>query len=168
MSTTRAALLLARLLGPDGPADREAVAWAINGLRLWKRADGTLPLEQCLRLPSTPRQARLRERNAWLTDAAQRIGGSSPYERASRLLRAAAAFRRRWPVLCHLAEPPAEFDAVSIALFFAMRSGADLPGTVEGIARIIGKTEAFIEEPFGVVVADSEKSLRKEADHAIG
>jgi len=115
--------------------------WVSEGFRNWLKAGGTVPLERCLRLPSTPGQmARLR-RNAWVAKAARVLAAApvTPHgdqdspatnnelahtQTAADLARELDRFVTRggWSHWRHLPRPPADASKLRICLFHIVSS----------------------------------------------
>lgn len=110
-----------------GVESAEAGRWLRDGIAAWVRAGGTVELEQCLGLASTPRRFRLAQRNYWLCRAAQALEESGEWSGAwSGAVLLAAKLddfiaRGPWRAWREAGAPPAEASELREALFHAAR-----------------------------------------------
>lgn len=106
--------------GSETAADREFVARAA---RTWIDADGAIPWERCLHLPTTPDAFRCMRRDEWLCEAAKLSGDASAWGGSAQLADDWANFLARgpWRDWRDDAEPPQWATPLARALFFASR-----------------------------------------------
>jgi hypothetical protein len=110
-----------------GEPDDEALRWVCAGFAARSRAGGAVSLERCLRLRSTPFQRRVRQRNAWLSEAA-RLLAAEPGEGsiARRVHQALDRFQTRglWASWKGQPSPPEGAAALHTALFWTLKLNA--------------------------------------------
>jgi hypothetical protein len=120
-----------------GRIDPEASVWLIRRLSHWVEAGDGPSLPACLGLPSTPSSVRRVLRDRWLREAAAHLTGG-PWERAEQLRRRLGAFRAcKWRIWRRLRNPPATADAFDVCAFHALKSGAPIPGSTQGMRNAI-------------------------------
>lgn len=116
------ALLAEQVLGRR--VSPEALEWLARGFATFDRADGALPLERCLGLP-TRAQRRRGNRDYRLIEAAALLppGSDSVPALAQRLGAELDAFIvGPWRAWRALADPPADAGPLREALFYAVRA----------------------------------------------
>jgi len=110
-------------------------AWLRAGVARYLTQNGSITLEAALGLPR--RRPAKAMRDFWLAAAANHFHGSS-YKRAAALSAAANKFGlRTWPCWCKHEAPPVSADALEQALFHAFKTGLRMPGTAQGMLKIL-------------------------------
>jgi hypothetical protein len=133
----RDALSIVAGIVATGRIDPEASVWLVRRLTHWVEAGDGPSLPACLGLPSTPSSVRRVLRDRWLREAAAHLTGG-PWERAEQLRRRLGAFRAcKWRAWRRLRIPPATADAIDICAFHALKSGAPIPGSTQGMRNAI-------------------------------
>lgn len=103
----------------DGKATVADLAWVGRAFSAFLCGNGTISLERCLRLPSTPTAWRIFHRNTWLCKAAFLIEGSGPKQLETEWNTfISRGFWQSWRVDEH---PPEYATALNEALFYATR-----------------------------------------------
>lgn len=104
--------------------DDQARSWVQSGFARWMRCGGSVPLERCLGLPKTRRQAKLRERDHWLKQAAMLLNQGTQYAIMNALADELEAFVSRgpWRVWQSLSAPPEGASELRTALFYAVKA----------------------------------------------
>ncbi len=138
-SSARGAIDLAAEVAA-GALDSEAHKWLCDGFAAWVRAEGAVPLERCLHLPSTPRRARLIKRNFWLIEAARALGGANSWSVSVALAAELGDFLSRgaWRTWKDLAEPPEGASQLRTALFHVAKANDGKSLTPRHVSRCIG------------------------------
>lgn len=113
----------------------EIDAWLRAGVARYLAQDGAITLEAALGLPRRGPSKAMRD--FWLAAAANHFHGSS-YKRGEALLEAVQKFEgRTWPSWCNHKAPPAYAEALEQALFHAFKTGISIPGTAQGLMKIL-------------------------------
>lgn len=126
------ALLLQRLLAGqvDGP---EVAQWVLGGFVAWYAAGGTISLTKALGLPDNPETCKRQVRDLWLVKAACEL----PEPRAKHLSEGIQRNEHRLVSWVKDGGLPDDATRVMIALYYAFRSGAEIPTSSKQLARII-------------------------------
>ena len=129
--------LVARIV-ESGRIDAEASVWLVRRLRRWlSMSDGGPSLSACLGLPATPSSVRRTLRDRWLRAAAALLPGG-PWEQAEQLRKRMGAFRAcKWRAWRDLPCPPDFADEFDVCAFHAMKAGAPIPGSTQGMRNAI-------------------------------
>lgn len=111
--------------------NREDLDWLCRGFRAFLRSEGKIPLERCLRLPTSDRAHRRARRDHWLRAAWNLMDERlSPWRKseslATEVRRFAAVKWLRWADPEHL---PTTMTPLEAALFEAFRSHERIPST---------------------------------------
>ncbi len=111
--------------------ERDDVDWLCQGFRAFLASEGKIPLERCLRLPTSARALRRARRDHWLRRAWNEMGDDvSPWRRSEMLATEIRRFATgRWLRWTHLEHIPAGASALDEALFEAFRSHERIPST---------------------------------------
>lgn len=118
-----------------GVKDDAIDAWLRAGVARYLAQNGSITLEAALGLPR--RRPTKAMRDFWLAAAANHFPESS-YKRAAALLAAVQKFElRTWPCWCNHKAPPASADALEQALFHAFKTGVGIPGSAQGLMKIL-------------------------------
>lgn len=134
MKPDAAPLVYASLLA-SGVNDPAVDAWLRDGVARYLAQNGEISLEAALGLPR--RRPTKAMRDFWLAAAANHFRGTG-WQRASELSKAVEKFKlRTWPSWCNQKSPPAYADALEQALFHAFKSGIGIPGTTQGLLKIL-------------------------------
>lgn len=121
-----------------GAVDDFAAAWISEGFNAWIRSGCSIPLQRCLGLPTNPDHARKAIRDVWLAEAGKLIEAGSSWRRAKRLKEYVERFERReWVSWKKARIHPTYATELEGLMFFALKSGATLPGTVRQYQRIL-------------------------------
>lgn len=106
-----------------GQFDAIVLGFLQRGFSIWLDAQGAVPLERCLRLPTGAKAIQRERRDSWLLEVAKRCEGSSPWGRASEVKRHLDEFlsRGQWRAWCKLSAPPPGTSELSVALFMACK-----------------------------------------------
>lgn len=107
-----------------GNVDQEVIAWLIHAVQTWSRARGAVSMDRCMRLPPTPGQVRLFERDYWLLKAVEGMEGATLWERCRELSRQLAEFASRgpWRRWRDLQDPPRDATGLQVSLFYVAKS----------------------------------------------
>jgi hypothetical protein len=110
-----------------------------GGFRRFLEAGGALPLERCLRLPTTPKRLQKARRDYWLRIAWDGIEASTDWARSVELARRVQEFRTLgiWQRWREHSEPPGGASELRAALFYAFKAGAKVPETAQGLDSIL-------------------------------
>ena len=119
----------------------EDISWLCKGFTAFLAADGRVPLERCLRLPTNERALRRARRDHWLRSAWQLVEPSASAWRRSELLAAEVSrfHSSKWPRWSRLEQAPSGSTALETALFEAFRSHERIPGTAMQLHNIAGQ-----------------------------
>jgi len=125
-STQLAAIHHALRLSQGDAAD-ESIRWLRAGLSSWIKCGGSVPLERCLSLPTTPAKYKLLRRNFWLARAAETIDSKSAWQGVTMLADELETFVTRgpWRVWRDLDSPPADASELRTALFYVAKAHQD-------------------------------------------
>lgn len=104
--------------------DDQARTWVQSGFARWMRCGGVVPLERCLGLPKTRKQAKRRECDYWLKKAALMLNKGTPHATLNALADELDAFVSRgpWRVWQALPAPPEGASELRTALFYAVKA----------------------------------------------
>lgn len=104
------------------------------------RAEGKVPLERCLHLPTTPVRLRLAQRDVWLLRAAELIEETTAYSTAQAVAKELDTFITcgPWRLWRDRHEPPAGAIPLRAALFFVARFNGGRGLSAKQVARVIG------------------------------
>jgi hypothetical protein len=132
--------LLRVIAGGATETERE---WAMGCVATFMHANGVLPLERCLRLPTTSTAWARSQRDYWLRRAAAHlVDERNPTDRAKRLSRELARFLRcRWPSWALLRQPPENATDLDVLLFYVRRASGDLVRFDLGWRRLVDVLE---------------------------
>lgn len=133
--------------------DMEQIRWVQAGFMRWWKSGGTVPMERCFRLPSTPGQMARVRRNAWIVRASRVLamtpqavpGDATNQPSDTRTARSLAheldVFVQRggWPQWRHLPRPPADASQLRRCLFFIAKNGDGKALSAKQIERIMGR-----------------------------
>lgn len=110
-----------------GSEDPDVLAWARSGFAAYLRARSSVPLERCLRLPSTEAQFTRILRDYWLIQAARALDEGYTWTAAVHLSAELSEFLSRgpWRAWRALDEPPDGASALRLALFWVAKHGGD-------------------------------------------
>lgn len=127
----------------SGRISSEALDWLAEGFATFDRADGQLPMERCLRLP-TQAQRQRQQRDYWVCEAARLIGGDSAKSTAARVGSDLDAFMRgTWREWRALADPPYGTSELRCVLFRLAKSLGGRPRPCDmRLAQILAKTSS--------------------------
>ena len=106
--------------------------WLARGLRVWTRLRGAVPLERCLRLPSSARAYARAERDYWLRVA---CGHCITVAELHREIEGTVWRLRIW----RERGVPDRATPLQVAIFNAFELGAPVP-TVRQLQRIVGRS----------------------------
>jgi hypothetical protein len=122
-----------------GDFDDDVQSHLKAGLRLYLETGGTLPLERCLRLPTTPKGLCKAQRDYWLRRAWESLDAPSGWSRSVSLAEEIKRFESRiWGRWREYDTPPEKNTSeLSKTLFHAFRVGIDIPRTAVGIDKIV-------------------------------
>ena len=129
-----------------GRVDDLTLRWLVEAFRKFDEAEGRLPLERCLRLP-TAAQRRLNERNFWLRTLGELVHEPRPVARAHAVARRLCAFMTRgpWRQWQATAAPPPNATDLEQALYFAARAiGSGAIPQWRQVARVIGSCQTNV------------------------
>lgn len=136
MNESSPQLLLHRVLD-RGEVDAASGEWLLAGIRRWMAPGASLTLTACLGLPGKPGAVRAAMRDRWLAEAALELAGG-PWELARELRRCARRYEAgAWRYWRNSPLPAPEASRVEVAIHFALRSGAPLPGSVQQYRNIL-------------------------------
>lgn len=123
----------------DGSPTQDDIQWIGRGFAACLVDMGAVPLERCLRLPTTSNGWRELKRDQWLCKAATLINADRAWVGAEALHAEWARFIvARWPQWRDDELPPAHATPLSEALFYATRANrSDVLGPKQ-IRRIVG------------------------------
>lgn len=123
----------------SGDFDASVQRFLQAGLQRYLETGGTLPLERCLHLPTTPKGLCKARRDYWLRRAWKALEAASDWSRSLRLTEEVERFESRgiWRRWRELDTPPANVSELHGALFHAFKSGADIPRTAVGLDKIV-------------------------------
>ena len=115
--------------------------WLCRGFRAFLVSDGKVPLERCLRLPTSKRALRRAHRDHWLRKAwALTNDRLSPWRRSEQLAQDIRRFGAgKWSRWSGLDAVPAEATALDEVLFEAFRSHERVPSTAMQLHNIAGQ-----------------------------
>lgn len=102
----------------------ESVCDALQrGFAAFVDAGGDVPLERCLRLPTSTARFRLTQRDRWLAEVARSTEGKTPWARYVATSAALDAFlsRGQWRVWRDTQDPPAGTSNLRVALFYTAK-----------------------------------------------
>ena len=108
-----------------GEFNNDVREWLTARFAAWLNAQGEVPLERCLRLPSTAAKLRQALRDLWLSRlSAAMTAESSTWLRSVRISTELQSFLQRGPWLQwrHRTDPPPETDSFRAALFYVARA----------------------------------------------
>lgn len=135
--------------------DVHQVRWVAEGFQRWLRAEGTIHLEKCLRLPTTPAQIARLKRNTWIIRArdalrevpapgpeavpSSTLSSTSTWPTAVVLARELDKFLERggWTQWKHLPHPPAEASQLRRCLFYVAKHNVGRPMGTHQIDRVL-------------------------------
>lgn len=122
-----------------GALDAAAMRWVCQGFGAYLKAGGSVPLERCFGLATTPAKLRMTRRNAWLASAVLEVQGSSTSMRVASLV---AEYNRflgwQWRAWRELSEPPAGTSRLRHALFHIARANDGNSLSPRQVSRIVG------------------------------
>lgn len=124
----------------SGCFDSDVLGWMQQGLAIWVREGGQIPLERCLHLPNTLRRTRLIQRNHWLCEAAKALDCSTSWSAALQLSKELDSFLSRgtWHAWQELDCPPEGASCLRKALFHVAKTRGGKSLTARQIDRCIG------------------------------
>lgn len=114
--------------------------WLCRGFRAFLTSDGKVPLERCLRLPTSERALRRARRDQWLRKAWTLTDDHlSPWRRSEQLAHDIRRFGvGKWPRWNALDAAPSDASVLDEALFEAFRSHERVPSTAMQLHNIAG------------------------------
>jgi hypothetical protein len=138
ISCTEPLVLLAKFT--DGLATPFEVEWLRDGFAAFLSMEGAVPLERCLRLPTTIASWRRARRDSWLMKAAAVIDADDSATGSLKLQKEWNIFLSRGPWLAWKEEagPPPNTVALQEALFWASRLSRSKSLGAKQIERIAG------------------------------
>ena len=123
-----------------GQHDEHAHQWLQKGFAAWLRCSGTVPLHQCLALPSSESKLERSRRDQWIVTAAACIDARSAWSAANELAAELERFITRgpWRVWCDAKCPPADASQLRSALFYIASANDGKSLSAKQIHRVIG------------------------------
>lgn len=108
--------------------------------RTWIDSNGDIPFERCLRLPTTPNDFRLMQRDQWICQAVKLLPEGSAWTASTRLAGEWSEFLARgpWRLWRDDSDPPADASPLSRCLFYASRHNRGKCIGDKQISRIVG------------------------------
>lgn len=108
----------------QGRPELDTIRWLQDGLSTWINCSGSIPLERCLKLPTTPAKFTQLRRNYWLCKAAATLDASSSWQAANLLADELNVFMSRglWRSWRHMLEAPEDASALRTALFYVAKA----------------------------------------------
>ncbi|MGZ9045943.1 MAG: hypothetical protein ACXW24_16095 [Telluria sp.] len=123
----------------DGAPTTDDIAWVGRGFAACLVDMGAIPLERCLRLPTTPNGWRELRRDQWLCKAASLIDAQRAWVGAESLHTEWTRFiGSLWLLWRDDESPPSHATALSEALFYATRLNRSETLGTKQIRRIVG------------------------------
>lgn len=120
--------------GRIGNAEAE---WLRQGFGVWLSNRGALPLDRCLRLPTSHTKMAQAERDMHLRTAWELIDKPGPWLKSVELAAEILRFETQlWPRWRRDTQPPAGASALRTTLFWALRSGAKMPTSTQQVHNI--------------------------------
>lgn len=110
------------------------------GFATFVDAGGAVPLERCLRLPTSTRLFRLTQRDRWLIEVARATDGAKPWTKSVAISKALQAFLTRgaWMAWRDLQDPPAGTSSLRVALFYTAKFNEGKGLSARQVNRIVG------------------------------
>ncbi|MDP3669571.1 MAG: hypothetical protein Q8R69_07775 [Telluria sp.] len=126
----------------DGKPTADDVAWIGRGIAAFLGDMGSIPLERCLRLPTTHNALRKLRRDEWLRKAASLLDVDGSWIGAQKLETEWNKFidRGPWQHWRDDESPPPHSSALNEALFYATRLNRSQALGVKHLSRIVGDT----------------------------
>jgi hypothetical protein len=117
------------------------IDWLCKGFSAFLASGGRLPLERCLRLPTSERALRRARRDYWLRRAWLLLDvAMSPWRRSELLAGEIQRFQAsKWARWSALEQPPTGVGSLDEALFEAFRSHERVPSTAMQLHNIAGQ-----------------------------
>lgn len=136
-----------------GAATQDDLAWLSNGFATWLTARGAIPVERCLRLPSSEPRIALAERDLWLRRAALVVAQQLAHRGAPGSARAVAdELARRWARFIsdgpwrfrrEQGLPGGELPELHVALYHATRANDGQALTADRLRKgVLGRESA--------------------------
>ncbi len=136
---------------PVDPMDRVArvasgcllssdLKWLSDAFSSWVKADGDIPLERCLHLPTTQTAMRLMKRDRWICEAISLLPEREVWPASTRLAAEWNEFIARgpWRFWRGESDPPADAAPLSRCLFYATSHNRSASVGEKQICRIAG------------------------------
>lgn len=123
-----------------GDTSSEVLQHMQGGFSAWVRAGATVPLERCLKLPNTPKRARLLQRDHWLCEVVRLLDEGSTWAASVAVARELDVFLTRgpWRVWQDLSAPPDEASSLRAALFYLAKANGGRSITPRHVSRRVG------------------------------
>lgn len=123
-----------------GDTSSEVMQHMRGGFSAWVRAGATVPLERCLKLPNTPKRARLLQRDHWLCEVVRLLNEASAWAASVAVARELDVFLTRgpWRVWQDLDAPPTEASELRTALFHLAKANGGRSLTPRHVSRRVG------------------------------
>ena len=128
--------LLQRII-EGGAVDQDSQAELFACIARWMDSGGSMSFFEAFEIGQTDRACRQALRDRWLCEAAEHLPGT-PWQQAKSLHAIAGLFeRRQWLAWKASALPPPHAGPVLRSLFFALKTGLALPGSIQGYEKAL-------------------------------
>ncbi len=124
----------------SGTVDTESQDKLFECFARWMYSGGDLTFFEAFQIGQTDLECRRTLRDRWLCEAAEQLPGT-PWQKAKSLRDLAQHFeRRQWLAWKASAHPPAHAGPVMRGVFYALKTGLMLPGSIQGYEKVLTRT----------------------------
>lgn len=111
-----------------------------RGFATFIDAGGKIPLERCLRLPTSTARFRLTQRDRWLVEVARSTEGTTCWARSVAVSQDLDVFLSRgaWKVWRDMQDPPPGTNGLRVALFYTAKFNNGKGLSPKQVDRIVG------------------------------